>query len=638
MIQRCCILLLTLLVTCRAFAQSDSLLAAYNKATDPEERGTLAFAIASAIPDSKPELYVAYARAGYAAVSNRNILIKGRLANVIGYYHEHTGAYDSAIYYFKIALATAKAVNNPKVANTMLGNLGEGYSLKGDYAQALNYELAALNYYEQQKDSSNAQRLILTVGNTYYRMHNLHRALDYFNRLYPAWSALKTQRAAGLFNSMGLVYGELGNRKKEADLLQRSLSIKQELGDSIGLAKTMNSLGKAAIARGDKAEATKWFTTSLAIARAVGSKVMADEEAQNLAFVNFSNGNTTDAIKQYKESLERARTVGDLRLEKVALENLFSAYDTIHNYDSAYRYIAEYESLQDTARSKDYLREVADAETKYETQKALRDRDRLQYEERLQAAAADRAVRGRNFAIGIGAVVLLALLLIFWLAWRIRGIRAATREEQGYTRAIFEGEQTERIRIARDLHDSIGQMLAVVKMRLSNMHDLPPAKLAESANISMDLVDKTISEVRTISHNLIPEELAFGVVRGLENLCNKINTAGEVEVQLTIADAVRARKFNQQFSLSLYRIIQEVLGNMIKHSGASVISVTMEEKEHLIFLQLTDNGQGFDTGKINASKGIGWKNIFARVNLLNGRLDVRSERISGTRIEITIPQ
>ncbi len=230
------------------------------------------------------------------------------------------------------------------------------------------------------------------------------------------------------------------------------------------------------------------------------------------------------------------------------------------------------------------------------------------------------------------------LALVSGLIMRIRTIRARTKEEQGFTRAIFEGEQNERIRIARDLHDSIGQMLSVVKMRLSSMPGLPAADMAHSAGVSMQLVDKTLEEVRTISHNLIPEDLAFGMVRSLENLCRKVSAAGEVDVQLSVAEEVRARKFTVPFSLSLYRILQEVLGNMMKHAAATQIEVEMSESAGLIVLQIADNGKGFDTGIINASKGIGWKNIFARVNLLNGSVDVRSERISGTRIEITIPQ
>ena len=633
-----CISLLLFLIGVTATAQSDSLVAAYHNAVKPEERGTLAYLIASAIPDSKPELYVAYAREGYAAVSNLSIPVKVKLANVIGYYFQQKGAYDSAGYYFSIALVTAKALHAAKLTDMMLGNLGETYSLKGEYRQALKYQLNALDNYEQEKDADNLRRMTISVGNTYYHMRNYHKALGYYNRVYPDLKDSKNKRAADLFNSMGLIYGELGDRKKEADFLRRSLAIKTTLGDSFGIAKTMSNLGNNAIARGDYAEATDWLNQAMSIGKSGGHTEFVDEVAQNLAYLQAKNGNTTAAIQQYKKSLQTAKAAGDMRIQKIALESLVSLYDTLHDYASAYRYMSEYQGLADTTRSKAYVREIADAETKYATQKALRDRDKLQYESQLMSAARNRAVREKNFAVAICAIVLAAVLFIFLLVLRIRSFRTKTKEEQAYTRAIFEGEQTERIRVARDLHDSIGQMLSVVKMRLSTMQELEPAKLVESAGISMQLVDKTIDEVRNISHNLIPKELAFGIVRGLENLCEKIRQAGTVDIELTISDGVRGHGFNQQFSLSLYRIVQEVLGNMIKHSGASLIRLNIVNEGNLILLQITDNGQGFDTDNLKASKGIGWKNIFARINLLNGSLDVKSERFSGTRIEITIPQ
>ncbi len=241
-------------------------------------------------------------------------------------------------------------------------------------------------------------------------------------------------------------------------------------------------------------------------------------------------------------------------------------------------------------------------------------------------------------AIGMAGGSILALALIFGLAWRIRAMRARQREEGRATRAIFVGEQAERIRIARDLHDSIGQILAVVKMRLTSAPAHDAAALKMQTDASAALVDQAVAEVRAISHNLIPEDLTFGAIRAIENLCSRMASAGNIAVKLTVADAVRVRKSNQEFSLSLYRIVQEVLGNMMKHSGASAITLDMVQQDSFIHLHIADNGRGFDTGIICRSGGIGWKNVFARVNLLNGRVDVRSERISDTSIQISIPQ
>ncbi|RZL44237.1 MAG: hypothetical protein EOP00_20635 [Pedobacter sp.] len=200
------------------------------------------------------------------------------------------------------------------------------------------------------------------------------------------------------------------------------------------------------------------------------------------------------------------------------------------------------------------------------------------------------------------------------------------------TKSVFEGEQNERIRIARDLHDGIGQMLSVVKMNVSTLN--PADKTVEG---TLNLVDKTITELRAISHNLIPEALNFGLFAALEDICQKINEAGKTQVALNVGEEINDIQLTQQNKLSIYRIVQEVLNNMIKHANASYISIDIKKANENMLIAIKDNGDGFDTSKIDDSKGIGWKNISARVHLMDGDMNIKSEKLIGTQIEISIP-
>ena len=636
--QRCIAILLLLLATHAALAQTDSLRDAYAAATTATQRGNIAYEIGKRDYAANPQRSLAYCRQGFAEVQGLEMPARVNLANLLGIYHSLRGSYDSAAYFYSIAMSTARRLDDAALINKVAANTGDLYSYKGEYARALKMQLQVLEYSEQHGAAADVQRVTVNVGNTYFYMRNYVRALAYYNKVYPALKGSKSRLAGNLLNSMAVAYGETGNKKAEESLLTQSLAIKRALDDSLGITNTLINLADAAADRGDQKASAVLLQEAMDMAQRIHNDKAIQIIRQNLGKLEEASGHTEAAIRRYKAALAAAQSSGDLRLQRGALAKLYALYDSLHDYTAGRQYRDAYDELVDTTRSLDYLREVATAETKYETQKALRDRDRLTYESRLQGDARRRALLDRNLALGIGIGGIVALSLIFLLAWRIRSNRIKNEEAQGYTRAIFEGEQNERIRIARDLHDSIGQMLAVVKMRLSALPGLTTEELAESADISMQLVDKTISEVRVISHNLIPEALAFGIVRGLESLCARINAAGEVRVELVVDEDLRDRKFNQQFSLSLYRIAQEVLGNMMKHAGASLIDISMDADVDLILLQIKDNGKGFDTSAIGASKGIGWKNVFARVDLLNGSVDVRSERISGTRIEIRIPQ
>jgi signal transduction histidine kinase len=210
------------------------------------------------------------------------------------------------------------------------------------------------------------------------------------------------------------------------------------------------------------------------------------------------------------------------------------------------------------------------------------------------------------------------------------------RQQEIAAQSLFDGEQKERVRIARDLHDSIGQMLSVVKMNISSMDDIEVEN--SLSNNTASLVDKTIEEVRHISHNLIPEELNFGLFNALESLCEKINNSKKTQATLRVPDSIKHYVFEKQNELSIYRIVQEVLNNMVKHAEANHININILQNEKQLLIQIKDDGKGFNTKNINEGKGLGWKNIQARVKMLNGKLEITSEKLTGTEIEISIPE
>ncbi len=205
-------------------------------------------------------------------------------------------------------------------------------------------------------------------------MSDFPRAMGYYSRVYPALKNAKTYKAAGLFNSMALTYKELGAMDKVASLQRQALAIHRALGDSLSIANTLNNLGSTSVTTGDLAAADRYFKNALKITLALGNTVLIDEERQNIAFLQAKNGNTPAAIEQFKKSVAQAKASGDARLQKAALQSLIAIYDTLRDYNTANCYMAEYEELADATGTKTYQHEIADAETRYETQRALRER------------------------------------------------------------------------------------------------------------------------------------------------------------------------------------------------------------------------------------------------------------------------
>ncbi|CAH0994280.1 hypothetical protein EMA8858_00389 [Emticicia aquatica] len=251
-----------------------------------------------------------------------------------------------------------------------------------------------------------------------------------------------------------------------------------------------------------------------------------------------------------------------------------------------------------------------------------------------------------SFIAGIDYFVIAFLIEIMalsgLLAYRVKMIQNTSEKllieknfiQQQRTQAVLEAEERERIRIARDLHDGIGQTLAAARMTLGNYISQKKIKDTGMQN-SLDLLEESIKEVREISHNMMPNSLTkFGLTSALKQFSNKINALGNLEIDLQIVGV--KERFDEKTEMMLYRIVQEIISNIIKHAEAQKVSIELVKHEHELILIIEDDGKGFDT--INSgSNGIGLKNIATRVEYLNGSVNFDSTIGRGTSVVVEVP-
>jgi signal transduction histidine kinase len=479
------------------------------------------------------------------------------------------------------------------------------------------------------------------ISNTFYNIGNKEKSKQYSD------SALIYYQRTNDISGMANVYNTLGalaSDEKNYTLSNRyyalSLQYKKQVDDVSGMANTYINIGDNYKDKKAWQQAKSYYDTALIL-----YKKNKEQEGISRALINQANLLTlmkdSAAVQKNAEADTAITHLESLQTRAEALYNL--AVNAVSNgdYKKATTYYQQYFRLHDSLLTQQTLNAVYETETKYQAEKKQQQIDLLNKD----AVIRQLEVNKKNQWLILSTAAFLLLLLCAYLYYRRFKIQkeqqlkdAVTEQQNLATKALFEGEQKERIRIARDLHDSIGQMLSVVKMQVSTLHASAKADEKELTEASLQLVDKTITEVRSISHNLIPEELNFGLTAAIEELCRSINQSGNTVVNFNYDKAVEALQLNKQTELSVYRIVQEVLSNMAKHAAATQIDVNIHAEENKILLQLKDNGKGFDTATIQQSKGIGWKNIMARVNLLNGNMQLQSEKITGTQIEITIPQ
>jgi signal transduction histidine kinase len=223
---------------------------------------------------------------------------------------------------------------------------------------------------------------------------------------------------------------------------------------------------------------------------------------------------------------------------------------------------------------------------------------------------------------------------------RISRLEAQRAAQQNFSRRLIESQEQERKRIAAELHDSLGQHLLVIKNRaamgLNATADTAPEQLDEITRAAT----QALEEVREISQNLRPYQLdRLGLTRALHGLVKKVSASSNLKCTADIAplDGV----FRPEAEINLYRIVQEGLNNILKHSGATEARVVVERDETRVRLQIEDNGHGFDPSTAHANPdragGMGLSGIAERIRILGGRLDIQSSPGAGTQLKIELP-
>jgi signal transduction histidine kinase len=214
-----------------------------------------------------------------------------------------------------------------------------------------------------------------------------------------------------------------------------------------------------------------------------------------------------------------------------------------------------------------------------------------------------------------------------------------TEKQLTATEAILKGEEKERSRLAQDLHDGLGGMLSGIKYSLNNMKEnliMTPGD-AQAFEHSINMLDNSISEMRRVAHNLMPENLLkFGLAAAIQDYCSEIQLNGMLQVHSQYI-GLKDKAIDQSLSVTVYRITQELLNNVIKHAGATQAIVQIGVTESQLTITAEDNGKGLADEAIKTATGIGWKNIYSRVNYHKGSISIQSQPDKGTSVFIEFP-
>jgi len=210
------------------------------------------------------------------------------------------------------------------------------------------------------------------------------------------------------------------------------------------------------------------------------------------------------------------------------------------------------------------------------------------------------------------------------------------KERYGRMRSVIDGEEMERQRLSRELHDGIGQLLIAIKLRLESLLYQDGKEIQNSIQELKKYFDQTIDEVRRISNNLMPSVLeAFSIPIAFRNLFSETEEHSGLHIHFEAKGSFD--DLDKKTKTYIYRLTQEAISNIVKHAGATIVNVKLVRKNELLTLVIQDDGKGFSLENAGKEGGNGIHNMRERASLLLGRIEIRSAPKEGTTITLTVP-
>ncbi len=549
--------------------------------------------------------------------------------------------YKKACILFLVLCGLAINVSADSKLDSMYG-VANGYFHKGNYAANLKVITAVLKTAEQTGNCADVTYAMIKIGGAYYFLQQRRECLDWMFKARAKAIACHIDSSRCITaRQMGAIYYELGKFDSAMIYMreaERLLEHTERWSDKAALYAVMGEIYISY--QKDTAGAERYFRNALVFAEK-------SNDSPRMAYANIHMGTYLNYVKQYKNAMPYFNTA--LRLyaaahlvEGVMYAKACQASSLCYASKDAmavYTVMSDLKTMRDSIFKEETALKTAEYRTLYETEKKQKENLLLAKDNALKKLQIAEEVKNKRILTVIFISGIIILLLLFLFAYnRYKQKQEAELErklalqQKLRFKAVLEAEEKERVRIARELHDSLGQMLSAAKMNMSAMDSFneEDAKLMGNAK---KLVDDSVKEVRAISHNLMPSTLMDkGIVTALNELANKINDTGLMHIDLVVNDA--DTRLDSSVEIAIYRIVQEVVNNMIKHSKANTVEIMLDYNTEKIYLSIKDNGVGFDTNTIEQSSGIGWKNIFSRVYMMNGDVQIDSQPGRGTLVNI----
>lgn len=563
------------------------------------------------------------------------------LQNVTGKYKQAFVSLDSAIYYLDKS-------NHPQAQYRKAGvynEIGNVSRFSNDFKKAAEYYMKGIAAFEKLGKPIHLITSYINLSSFYKEQYEFEKQELYAKKALEQARILNTRD--GYFKAYTFVALALSMQNKYEQALMYIDSAQKTYADDYSqevLVSFHLVAGHANMNLNRLDEAERNFTTSFQIADK-------NKASFSITQSRLQLGRVLSLKKEFKRSeevllkaLEEAKSGQEASQMVIALENLARLYEEKGDFKKSLEYYKEFKIVADSISSDQNKKYASGLEIQYETEKKENQIQQLEAQKKIQELTISKKNNLNYVLFGTAITAVLLLFLLYRTYQQKQKLQQQrineleTEKKLAAAEAVLKGEEKERTRLAKDLHDGLGGMLSGIKYSLNTMKGnlIMTPENAQAFERSMEMLDNSIKEMRRVAHNMMPEALVkFGLDTALRDFCSDINKSGALQVNYQSV-GLESQTLDQTVSITIYRIVQELIHNTIKHAQAKSALVQMVKNAGQLSVTVEDDGTGFDSNILNVSRGMGWSNIQNRIEFLKGKVDIHTQPEKGTSVMFEI--
>lgn len=586
------------------------------------------------------------ARVHIDSFTARSFIEEGYCYYYAGSYQKATLAFDSAAILWKHA--------NPGSYAMALNRKGTAQMYNSEYYNALVTYFESLRVFEKLNDRGNAARVFNNIGLVYESIGDWPNAMLYGKKAMQVKAELKDSLGlANSYGNVGNVYFNLGEIDSCIYYQRLSYAVNAAINNKTGLSNALGAIGNCYRELKMPDSSIVYLLKAFELSKRLGNLENNAAIVNNLAVSYLQKNNLPEAERFAKMVTGFVAKISDKEFLHEYYNLMYRLYERKGDIHQAYKYLRTLSGIGDSLFLERTNIQNEKLSVSYEyKQKNLE--DRLAFEEQLHSSEKKASAQKSRFVITALLLLLTASLSVVWFnrmkllkkkneiaeqnsRIKEQQIRELKKEQQLLvSHSIVQGQEDERSRLARDLHDGLGGLLTGVKHSIINMKErfILSAENLSGFEKSLDMIDLSMQELRRIAQNMMPEALArFGLEEALKDYCASVSSG---KTQVRFETFGQSELISNTSEIMVYRIVQELVNNALKHALAQEIVVQLIKDPEWIRINVEDDGTGFDIATLAHSKGSGWSSIQNRVDYLQGHIDIRSDKDQGTSVSIEL--